>query len=130
MENENKMKREERLTFLFLSREATVRFCGSWCRGLHVLHPAFWLWKGEDRRPVLLECTVADVARSCAPLLQQWLPLSSGASWLCCILVMAGAAASSVAWFWVMALGAISRNVDLNQSFQTSRFPGKSFHSL
>lgn len=51
-------------------------------------------------------------------------------SWLYSILVMAGAAVSLVAWFCVMALGAISGNLDLNLSFRTSHFSGKSFHDL
>lgn len=121
------MKHEERLTFLFLSREATVLevFASSVAaaaEALHALHPVFLLWEGEERRPDLLECTVADMEHSCTLPLQQWLLLSSGASWLYCILVMAGTAASLVAWFWVVALGAISGNLDLNLSFQTSHF--------
>ena len=46
------------------------------------------------------------------------------------ILVMAGAAASLVAWFYVMALGVIPGSLPLNLSFQTSHFFCNLFYNL
>ena len=120
------MKPEERLTLLFLSREATVLevFASSWqllqrpvCLASSLLAVGGY---GQEARLAGVHC--GRMERSCTPPLQQWLWLSSGASWLYCILLVAGIAASLVAWFWVVALGAISGNSDLNLSFQTSNF--------
>lgn len=120
------MKPEERLTLLFLSWEATVLevFASSWqllqrpaCLASSLLAVGGC---GQEAHLVGVHC--GGMERSCTPPLQQWLRLSPGASGLYCILLVAGIAASLVAWFWVVALGAISGNLDLNLSFRTLHF--------
>ena len=80
------MKPEERLTLLFLSREATVLevFASSWqllqrpvCLASSLLAVGGY---GQEAHLAGVHC--GGMERSCTPPLQQWLWLSSGASWL------------------------------------------------